>query len=184
MAHLGLGHHLGRLGCGFSPTPLAWQGGQPPGPLYIEGYPWPLKNTPIPLSLSLLGSRDSPVWSCAKDKFSPPYACRHAAGLSVPVFRCSSLDRARSSLASPYVCNALRGATLVVLEVCFLYTASRSSSVSSTSPRHRLLRRAKFSATLRSATASTSATLVRERNHRFSVYKGMYTDLLRITISA
>ena len=143
----------------------------PPFPLYIEGERSPL-NTPFYLSLSLSLDPMTPKFGVApRTKFSPPYARRRAAGLPVPVFRCSSLDRARSSSASPYVCNALRGATLLVLEVCFLHTASRSSSVSPTSPRHRLLRRAKFSATLRSATASSSATLVRERNPRFSVYK-------------
>ena len=148
--------------------------------LYIEGHPLAFETHQF-LSLSLLGSRDSQVWSCAKDKFSPPYARRRAAGLPVPVFRCSSLDRARSSSASPYVCNALRGATLVVLEICFLHTASRPSSVSSTLPCHGLLRRAKFSATLRSATASTSSTLVRERNPRFSVYKRcVYRPPLRL----
>ena len=38
--------------------------------------------------------------------------------------------------------------------------------------------------TLRSASSASSTTLVWERDPRFSVYKGMYIDLLRITISA
>ena len=79
---------LAGWGVGLVPHRQPGRLGSPWPPIYM-GVPMAFKtHTNFSLSLSLLGSRDSPVWSCAEDKFSPPYAHRRAAGLPVPVFRC------------------------------------------------------------------------------------------------
>ena len=114
VAHLGRRTKEGGWCGSLVPHRPASKAGSPFSPINIGAPPWPLI-TPISLSLLLLDHVIPPLELRQGEVLStirtPP--CCWSSGPNLPLLR--PWIGARRSSASPYVCEALRGATLAVL---------------------------------------------------------------------